>query len=242
MNLIVDIGNTRTKIFIFGEDQLLVDYSTRKLTVTALKKVLFKHRIEASILSSVVKETSSLASLLKKYTRFIALNHTTPLPVKNRYKTKETLGNDRIANAAGAAKIFPSQHCLIIDAGTCLKYDFINNRKEYLGGAISPGMMMRYKSLHEYTSRLPLVKKAGKTMLTGTSTNESIISGVQLGMLNEMEGYIHLYSKKYKNLKVVLTGGDADSFAHLFNFPIFAAPKLTAIGLNEILQHNLSKK
>ncbi len=242
MNLIIDIGNTRTKAFVFDGDQLLTENIFLKFSVSALKKITSHHRVRASILSSVVKNTGPISSWLKKNTNFTELSHRTRLPIKNLYKSKETLGNDRIANAVAAAKLFPGRHCLVIDAGTCVKYDFINSRKEYLGGAISPGMKMRFQSLHDYTSKLPLVKPSGKIVLTGNNTSESILSGVQLGILNEMEGYIRLYIKKYKNIRVILTGGDANSFAHLLNFPIFAAPKLTANGLNEILQHYIEKK
>ncbi|CAN5652870.1 type III pantothenate kinase [soil metagenome] len=241
MNLIIDIGNTRTKVLVFDGDKLFADYFFKKSTVSALKKILLRHRIEAAILSSVVKSSLSITKLLKKNARLIELNYTTSLPIRILYKTKETLGNDRVANAVGASKIFPRQPCLVIDTGTCVKYDFIN-KSGYHGGAISPGLTMRYQSLHDYTFQLPLLKPTKKVLLTGTSTRESMMSGVQLGMLIEMEGYVGLYKKKYKGLQIILTGGDADSFAHLFNFPIFAAPQLTAIGLNEILQHNLAKK
>ena len=242
MNLVIDIGNTRTKIFVFEGDQLVTDYSFHKLSATNLLKLLSRHKIKASILSTVVKRNVSAETLLKKQGAFISLDYKTELPLKNRYKTRETLGNDRIANACGAMKIFPSKNILVIDAGTCVKYDVINSRKEYLGGAISPGLTMRYRSLHEYTAMLPLIQPAEKVTLIGGSTRESLVSGVQQGMLNEMEGYIRLMKKKYNALKVILTGGDAPRFAHLLNFPIFAAPKLTATGLNEILQYHQKKK
>jgi len=241
MNLIIDIGNTRTKIFVFDKDLLFKELSDQP-SASSLKKILSGYSIEDSIISSVVKGTLGWVSFLKKNTRCITLSYKTILPIKNLYKTKETLGNDRIANAAGAAKIFTSSNNLVIDIGTCIKYDFINDRNEYIGGAISPGLRMRYMSLHDYTSKLPLVKPARKVKVIGTDTQSSIVSGVQQGMLNEMEGYIRHYENEYKGLNVILTGGDADCFAHLFNFPIFAAPKLTAIGLNEILLYNNRKK
>jgi type III pantothenate kinase len=242
INLIVDIGNSRTKCYVFNDDESIAGYSFQSLTAVRLKKILSGHKVQNSILSSVIKTKTSLITVLKKNSRFILLNHQTSLPLKNRYRTKETLGNDRIANAAGAIKIFPSRNCLVIDAGTCVKYDFVNAKGEYLGGAISPGLQMRYRSLHDYTSALPLLRPSVHVTFTGTDTEGSITSGVQQGILNEMEGYIRLYNKKYRGLKVILTGGDADRFAHLLNFRIFAAPQLTATGLNEILQHHLTKK
>jgi len=242
MNLVIDIGNTRTKVFVFAGSRLSAETALPGLSLAELKKFIARHPAGYSILSSVVQSNATIASYLMKHTKFIGLNHKTPLPLKNKYKTRETLGNDRIANAVGAASIFPKKNCLVIDAGTCVKYDFINDSNEYLGGSISPGLSMRYNSLHDYTAKLPLVKPSNQVKLTGTNTKESIISGVQMGMLNEMEGIVNRYQSQCDDLKVILTGGDADRFAHLLNFPIFAAPKLTAIGLNEILQHNFPKK
>src|SRR5690242_980247 len=164
MNLIIDIGNTRTKIFVFDNDLLFAELPGQ-LSSIRLKKIISKYNIEDSILSSVVKGNKGWVTYLKKNTRCITLNYKTPLPIKNLYKTKETLGNDRIANAAGASKIFPSRNALVIDAGTCIKYDFINDRNEYLGGAIAPGLQMRYRSLHDYTSKLPLIKPSRKVKL-----------------------------------------------------------------------------
>ncbi len=242
MNLVIDIGNTRAKVFVFEGNKLVKDYSFPKLTVTPLKKIFSTHKPAASILSSVIKGDEALKSFLKKHSTFIELSHKTLLPLKNLYKTKETLGNDRIANAVAASKTYPGSNCLVIDAGTCIKYDFVNAENEYLGGAISPGMMMRYESLHRFTDKLPLVKPVDDGKYLGASTKESIRSGVQQGILSEMIGYVLLFHKNFGELKVIITGGDADCFAHLFNFPIFAAPKLTAKGLNDILQHNLPKK
>jgi type III pantothenate kinase len=242
MNLVIDIGNTRIKVFVFKGNNVAAEETGNMLPASGLKKIFSKYAIEAAILSSVAATPGAITSYLRKHTWLLTLNPATPLPVKNLYRSKETLGNDRIANAAGAAMIFPSRNCLVIDAGTCVKYDFITKQGEYLGGAISPGLEMRFASLHDYTSRLPMVTPAKELRLTGRTTEESIRSGVQNGMLGEMEAAVSQYKKKYGVLKVILTGGDAHRFAHLFNFPIFAAPQLTATGLNEILQHNRPKK
>ena len=232
MNLVIDIGNSRTKIFVFKGDKAIAKTDYQELTVQDLKKIFAKHAIESSILSTVAGKSAGVINFLKKNSAFIELSASTPLPFKNLYLSPSTLGKDRIANAAGAVKIFPGKNCLIIDCGTCVKYDFVNARNEYLGGAISPGLLMRYSALHKFTAKLPLIKPSAEVKITGATTGESIVSGVQLGMLNEMEGYILRYKKKYKGLKVILTGGDAGCFAHLLNFPIFAAPKLTSTGLN----------
>jgi type III pantothenate kinase len=143
-----------------------------------------------------------------------------------------------VANVVGAASLFPKQNCLITDAGTCIKFDFINAKKQYLGGAISPGISMRFKALHHYTDKLPLIKPQKKVMLIGNSTKNSIASGVQNGALAEIENIILRYKKKFGGIKVILTGGDMEPFARNIKSDIFAAPHLTLIGLNEILNFN----
>src|SRR5690348_10282862 len=144
MNLVIDIGNTRTKVFVFDGKRLVNKNALSSLGEPGLKKIFSSYSIEAAIVSSVVKTAPPFFSFLKKNTAFVSLSKSTPLPIRNRYRSKETLGNDRIANAVGASVLFPSQNCLVIDLGTCVKYDFVNSRKEYLGGAISPGLEMRY--------------------------------------------------------------------------------------------------
>jgi type III pantothenate kinase len=143
-----------------------------------------------------------------------------------------------LANAVGAARIFPGKNCLVIDAGTCIKYDFVNAKGEYLGGAISPGITMRYQALHAFTAQLPLVKAQPHVKLTGNSTASAIVSGVQNGALSEIEHVILQYKKQYKPLKIVVTGGDWGLFANQIKSHIFAAPDLTLMGLNQILENN----
>ena len=134
-----------------------------------------------SIVSSVVKSDKELLKLLSLRTRVIRFSHKTPLPFINRYKTPVTLGLDRIASVAGAQKRFPEKNVLVIDAGTCIKYDFINKKGEYLGGSISPGLNMRFKALHNFTDRLPLIKPEPVRTITGDSTKNSILTGVVFG-------------------------------------------------------------
>jgi type III pantothenate kinase len=242
MNFVLDIGNTRSKIFLFDEGHIAARHTAEKLQLKVISGLLKKYQPEHAIVSAVVSEPQNIYRLIRKHCRLLALNYKTALPLKNRYRTKKTLGRDRLANACGAVRFFPGRNCLVIDAGTCIKYDFVSEKREYLGGAISPGMTMRFHSLHDYTARLPLVHASQTIEVIGKTTRESLLSGVQVGIANEMNGYIQLISKRYKRLKVILTGGDAVCFAHLLNFPIFAAPELTAIGLNEILEYNRSKK
>jgi type III pantothenate kinase len=170
----------------------------------------------------------------------LVLNSTTPIPVSNCYKTPNTLGNDRIALVVGATVHYSGHNVLVIDAGTCITYDFINAEQEYLGGSISPGIRMRYSALHQYTSQLPMLKTEEKAALIGGDTEESIHSGVINGVLAEIDGVIQRYIEQYPDVKVVVTGGNVKLFDKGLKNTIFASPNLLMEGLNKILDYNES--
>ena len=241
MNYVADIGNTRTKIGFFNEDILVeswVDLHSAKNTHTPSEN----YNITGGIISAVT-ENHVTPPVTEKGppSIIIILTYETPLPIKNKYSTPQTLGNDRLANAVGASIIFPKKNVLIIDMGTCIKCDFIDKNKNYLGGSISPGLQMRFKALKKYTAKLPLIKPSKDFSLTGDSTEQSILSGVQNGIIFEINGMIDQYEKKYDELKVIITGGDHPFFANHLKSSIFAAPNLTLQGLNEILNYNVRK-
>ncbi|MEP7170004.1 MAG: type III pantothenate kinase [Bacteroidota bacterium] len=243
MNLIIDIGNTIVKYAIFDNVQLIElvkkEYDLTKSFILTIRKLSHvTHIIESSVIGDNI---SFSKGFLQKEKNYLAFNHTTPIPIKNKYKTPKTLGNDRLANAVGAAALFPAKDILIIDMGTCIKYDFIDKEKNYQGGAISPGLQMRYKALNKFTEKLPLIKSSKEFSLTGNSTQQSILSGVQNGIIFEIDGMIEQYEKKHNELKVIITGGDHAFFADHLKSSIFAAPNLTLIGLNEILNYNVRK-
>jgi type III pantothenate kinase len=168
------------------------------------------------------------------------LDHKLPLPIKNNYGTPETLGVDRIAAVCGAQQIFPFQNCLVIDAGTCVTFDIIDKDGVYYGGAISPGMHMRFKAVHTFTARLPLISPVPEAKLIGDSTETSIQSGVINGMAAEMVGIIQRYQVKFNDLRVILCGGDTLFFENKLKASIFASPELVLVGLNSILIYNVS--
>jgi type III pantothenate kinase len=173
-----------------------------------------------------------------KASKKILLNHLLPLPIQINYKTPETLGVDRIAAVCGAIDIFPNRSSLVIDAGTAITYDFIDGHGNYEGGAISPGIEMRFEALHTFTERLPLVTKNGDLTLIGNSTETCIRSGVLNGVVAEMEGIINNYKQLYPDLGVVLCGGNSFFFENRLKPTIFATPDLVLSGLNRILLHN----
>ncbi len=241
MNLTVDAGNTFTKAVIFDKDKITWMRTYRNFSVRDLHSIFSPHPIRGSILSSVVRTDKRIIQFLRSNSAFVELNSKTKLPVKNRYKTPETLGADRIASVAGAVKLFPGKNILVIDAGTCIKYDFVNAKKEYLGGSISPGLMMRFRALHNFTDRLPLVQPGTAGSFIGASTKDSILTGVQQGIIHEMNGFIQQYKKKLTPVKVILSGGDSPLFAGHIKSSIFATPNLIHIGLHEILKCNVEQ-
>ena len=230
----IDEGNTSVKLALFENNQMVFRKSDFNLEFV---KVLLS-QCDRLIISTVKKNTLFKSLFSSKYT--ISLNPFTPLPITNCYKTPHSLGNDRIALAVGAIANFPNNNVLVIDAGTCITYDFINSKKEYLGGGISPGIQMRYNALHHFTSQLPLLESVDTAILTGANTEESIHSGIINGILVEIDGIIQRYINKYPDIKVIVTGGNAKFFDKGLKNTIFANPNLLMEGLNKILDYNES--
>ena len=243
MNLVIDIGNTRVKAAVFEKDALK-EFFVFQNTASLIQSTLFStYMISECILGSVVNGIDPFINELKGKTRVLFFLSETPAPVKNLYKTAHSLGSDRLAGAVGGNALFPGENILVIDAGTCIKYNFVNSRNEYIGGAISPGLQMRFKSIHTFTSRLPLLEvDENYDTLIGTTSNESILSGIQLGTVAEVEGFIEQYKKRYPDIRVIVTGGDVKFFEKRLKKPIFADSFLILKGLNAILEFNLNKK
>ncbi len=239
MNLIIDIGNTRVKAAVFEQDSLVVLLAfTRDELLEKIDFFLKKYQITDAILSSVQDLSEQVCANLQQKIPFLVLDARTKVPFVNTYATKNTLGVDRIALVSNASKKYPNQNVLIIDAGTCITYDYINAKNEYLGGAISPGVQMRYRALHAYTSKLPLLEKREATSITGGSTEDSMHSGVVVGVIGEISFVIEAYEKENRHLTVVLTGGDTYFLANQLKSSIFANPNFVLEGLNTILNHN----
>ncbi|WP_299161229.1 type III pantothenate kinase [uncultured Tenacibaculum sp.] len=241
MNLIIDVGNTRVKVAVFEMNSVKEIFVVEKeRIVLELRKIISKFNISRSIISSVANISESTQQDLVKLLNPIFLNNETKVPFSNLYQTPKTLGVDRIALASAATKKYSKRNVLVIDAGTCITFDFINKKKEYLGGAISPGINMRYKALHNFTSKLPLLKQNEVFNFVGTDTNSSIHSGVVNGICNEIEGVINQYKDEYQDLTVVLTGGDTYFLAKQLKSGIFAHPNFVLEGLHTILTYNIA--
>jgi type III pantothenate kinase len=192
------------------------------------------------LISSVTKEHVLLTEILKSKSKFSLFDLYTPTPLKNAYKTPETLGSDRILSAIGSFTLFPNQNVLTIDAGTCIKYNFVNNKNVFLGGAISPGIPMRLKAMHNFTSALPLIEPEERfEQWLGNDTRTSMLSGAQIGAVCEVDEVINRYKISYPDLKVVLTGGDSHYLSGQLKNPFFANQNNLLLGLNTVLLYNL---
>lgn len=240
LNLVIDIGNTLAKIAVFADNKIVFNKNYETLTLAVVQTVLKDFNIVCSMVSNVKNNQLELEQLLIKETHFLSLNEHTLLPFTNLYSTPNTLGKDRIALVAAAATLFAKTDVLVIDAGTCITYDFIDKENNYVGGAISPGMNLRLKALNQFTGKLPLaeISEKEKPKFIGNSTINSIKSGVFYGVKLEIEGVIAEYTKRYDNLQTVITGGNAEMFDLESKNRIFADKFFLMKGLNEILKYN----
>lgn len=239
MKLVIDIGNTSTKTGIFQKDELLQIKNHETLTLKDLEKIFSQFPdISYSILSSVIHHDTSIDDWLKDKTVFFDFSYKLLLPIKIKYQTPDTLGKDRLAAAIAGNHLYPGNNVLIIMAGTCITYDIVTSEKHHLGGGISPGLSMRLKSLNHFTGKLPLIEKSDKVDFIGRNTHSSILSGVFYGALTEIDGVISRYCSEFKNLKVILSGGDAKYFDKKLKNNIFAIPNIVLLGLNVILDFN----
>ena len=238
MNLIIDQGNTQFKVGLFNDNELVSKMSFQYSEINQFNAWLKKNKCNMLnvIICSVVHRKIDLNDY--KIDLLIEFNSSTPIPIKNKYKTPHTLGYDRLANVIGAWSLNQNQNSLTIDLGTCVKFDLINHKGEYLGGTISPGLKMRYQSLEYFTDQLPLIESKPLNMQYGNDTETSIRCGVQLGIENEINGFIDRYNDEFSDLTIFMTGGDLNFFDKSFKKHIFANSNLTLVGLNEILMYN----
>ncbi len=234
MLLTIDVGNSRIKVAVF-EHNKQVDFFIFE-TNEALKNfenIFQKYpNLQKIILSSVGKLEKEVVDFIQNRFPTEIIDHKSKFPFTNLYATPETLGIDRMVLAAGATLMYPNQNKLIIDAGTCITYDFVNAENQYLGGAISPGIKIRYKSLNNYTSKLPLLTLSEDFEIIGNSTKSAIHSGVINGVIFEIEGFISQYSLKNQDLTIILTGGDAEFLAKRLKSTIFANSNFLLESLN----------
>ena len=240
MNLVIDIGNTNVKLATCKDNAIVakqvVEYDQLLLQ---LRKLKFTKGIVSNVGNADLEN-----NILCDYSTIISMSSKLKLPIESSYSSMESIGNDRLANAVGAYVENPNANSLVIDAGTCLTYDFVNANNCYLGGAISPVINMRFEALNTFTEKLPLLNKPSKKLdLIGRNTNASIVSCVVNGIVGEILNNIASYRTKYPLLTIFMTGGDTEflqSIVWIEKNGIFAHENLTLIWLNHILETNVS--
>ncbi len=237
--LILDFGNTFQKAAVFKDNELITLEKFDNINLKQLQLFLMSYtEITSCICSSVIKTSTDIINWLNEKYFFIELSHQTAIPIINKYSTPNTLGKDRLAAAVGAFSLASGHNVLSIDTGTAIKFDFVSKNGEYLGGSISPGLYLRFKALHTFTAKLPLVNYNNVHELIGKDTETSILSGVMNGAIAEINNFIDEYKLRFSGLKIFITGGESIYFERYIKSHIFAVSNLVLIGLNEILKFN----
>jgi type III pantothenate kinase len=238
MNLIFDIGNTSTKVAIYDGRKKVISFRTRIFSCEKVEKILGKYELDKAIVSSVRNTPDFVIDLATHGIPHVhVLSYRSKLPFKNEYETPETLGPDRMAAIAGAYLTFSGKKILIIDAGSAITYDFLSG-KAFKGGNISPGLSMRFRALHRFTGKLPLVSTTDKYSSPGKNTVEAITAGVINGLIYEINEYIRTFLRKHVDLKVILTGGDSGYLKDKLSYKVIYMPDIVIDGLNYILEYN----
>lgn len=238
MHLAVDLGNTTAKIGLFDDNQLLTTYAP--VSLDDVIRLVQETPVSHAVVCSVNQDATGWQQALQPFiTSVWVLNHQLPVPLRLRYQTPQTLGADRVAAVCGAKVLYPAKTCLVMDVGTCLTYDLVDIDNLHWGGSISPGLRMRFRAIHAFTARLPLLEPEPAPELIGVTTKDAILSGVINGMTAEMEGIIRKYGENFPEMRVLFCGGDAKFFENSVKEPIFVIPELVLIGLNRIIQHNV---
>lgn len=245
MNLVLDIGNTRVKAAVFETDSLIESWVwERSAAMKNCADVLFRYSVNRAMIASVGGEFLELSAFLEKsVSDFFVLSSSSLLPFDSEYETPSTLGVDRLAVVAAAQFLYPNQNCLVIDAGSCITYELLSGSGVYLGGGISPGVQMRYNAMNTQTASLPLLSLTDSSVNRfsyGVSTESCMHAGVVLGVCHEISGWIASAMADHENLTVILTGGDAKYLSKQLKNTIFAHPNLALIGINQLLQYQIT--
>ncbi len=238
--LVLDFGNTALKAIMFRDGEIFAQSILEAPTTEEILAFATSKPIKSAILGSVVNHSPNLITDLAPLFPLIILGPETPLPITNTYESKESLGYDRIAAAVEAWQLFPGSPVLAIVAGTCITYNIVDAKGNFLGGAISPGLHMRIDAMHEKTKKLPRINLDGKHPLTGNNTETSLRSGTFNGTIAELEGMIYQYLKQYPGLNTIIGGGDAKLLAEALKNGIFARPNIVASGLYRILDFHVA--
>lgn len=249
IQLVIDRGNSACKWAFFSLDEQQPDMTAEPLEVlTTLSGEMLpdnyfeQYQPQAGIYSSVgPADEAFIAALRERIPQFYVYALSMKMPIRNAYRTPQTLGLDRLAAAVGAWTLAPGKSSLIVDMGTAITYDFMTSDGVYQGGNIAPGIWLRFKVLHQETAALPLVEAREDFPEMGVDTQTAIRAGVMQGILHELQGYLNQYRQIDENLTCFMTGGDISYFESRVKFPIFARKNLVLIGLNRILYDHVHR-
>ncbi|HMG82955.1 MAG TPA: type III pantothenate kinase [Ferruginibacter sp.] len=236
--LCFDFGNTRLKYAVFDNDQFIKEGVLANGAIETIKALLDEYKPAKTILSSVIEHDIAIESLLLAQSSFHKLSHLTTLNFTAPVSKPQTIGADRLALCAAAVHFYPNKNNLVIALGSCVTYNFITQAHQFIGGSISPGMEMRFKSMHDHTALLPLVHAEWKFPIIGYDTKTNLQSGVIAGIGYEIDGFINFYKSRYENLNIVLTGGDATYFARQLKNEIFTDLNFLFKGLYALSEIN----
>lgn len=238
-SICLDIGNTRAKYALFHDKHLIKTGHYPKFLIKDIRQLVRNNHVTHGIISSTRHHNSPLRRFLtKELEAFIELSHKTTMPIENGYESPKTLGVDRLAAAVGAYTKKPNRAHLVIDAGSCMTLDVVDQNGRFIGGNITPGMHMRIKAMNDHTDKLPLVPLSYNKELLGRDTKMALQNGAVRGTLFEIGAFITCVRRDYPGININLTGGDADFLAKHLKSKILADSNLVFTGLNEILQHN----
>jgi len=243
LNLVIDIGNTLTKLAVFDGGNIVAQHCVERLHPSMLEELFAAWPVRRAVVASTRGECDEVAGMLRPRVDYLLeFCSQVPVPINNAYLTPETLGRDRLAAAVGAAVLYPERNVLVVDFGTAITIDLVTADNTFRGGVISPGMNTRFRALHDYTAKLPLCDATDSEELLGLTTSQAIEQGVMNGIAFEIEGYAERMREKIEDLCVIFTGGDAKYFVKRIKNTIFANCNLVFCGLNRILEYNASKE
>ncbi len=219
--------------------ELRGEFRSERFSPERLRSWLDGRQVGRAVVGSTRGDAAAVADTLRGWgIDTLLFTPDTPVPLGSDYLTPETLGRDRLAAAVGADTLYPGRTVLIVDFGTAVTFDVVSGSR-FRGGFISPGLRTRFRALHDYTASLPSLDPADGPLPLGRTTEESIQQGVELGLLYEIEGHIARMRRKFDDLLVIFTGGDAKRFVKRIKNTIFADRDLVFVGLNRILEYHV---
>ena len=240
-NLIVDEGNTLCKIAVLDKSEVLYEVAVPEFDVAQATEYIERYNVDKAVVASTRGGAEQICEALRsKVAKVLHFTSQTEVPIAIEYASRQTLGTDRIAVAVGVVCEMEIRDALIVDMGSAITYDIVEDGV-FKGGNISLGVAMRFKALNEFTASLPLCKATEPNNKFGQSTKEAIEQGVMQGILHEIEGYVERISAENNKKSIIFCGGDAESFVNRIKSAIFAPRKLMFTGLNRILEYNVSK-